>query len=168
MLMLLDIKILHILVPNWCSSIFFWHGTSCTHMLWRLTYHCHPVHLCSLSFLFSNQLSWFSFPFFFLGSAIGFRLDSLLKLTDTRAWNHKMTLMHYLCKVQVGTYFLWVHIITWLSNGLKILLEHMVSLSSVNVYSCNLKLLLAIETLSWWIMRCQVLDHILHGFSRAF
>ncbi|KAJ0973756.1 hypothetical protein J5N97_015721 [Dioscorea zingiberensis] len=33
------------------------------------------------------------------GSAIGFRLDSLLKLTDTRAANNKMTLMHYLCKV---------------------------------------------------------------------
>ncbi|XP_022997918.1 formin-like protein 20 isoform X2 [Cucurbita maxima] len=33
------------------------------------------------------------------GSAIGFRLDSLSKLTDTRATNNKMTLMHYLCKV---------------------------------------------------------------------
>ncbi|KAH9603068.1 hypothetical protein KSS87_012010 [Heliosperma pusillum] len=33
------------------------------------------------------------------GSAVGFRLDSLLKLTDTRARNTKMTLMHYLCKV---------------------------------------------------------------------
>ncbi|KAJ4957608.1 hypothetical protein NE237_024719 [Protea cynaroides] len=33
------------------------------------------------------------------GSAIGFRLDSLLKLTDTRARNSKITLMHYLCKV---------------------------------------------------------------------
>ncbi|KAL6345536.1 hypothetical protein AAG906_017261 [Vitis piasezkii] len=33
------------------------------------------------------------------GSAIGFRLDSLLKLTDTRARNNKMTLMNYLCKV---------------------------------------------------------------------
>ncbi|MED6170823.1 hypothetical protein PIB30_034817 [Stylosanthes scabra] len=33
------------------------------------------------------------------GSALGFRLDSLLKLTDTRAKNNKMTLMHYLCKV---------------------------------------------------------------------
>ncbi|CAN6477401.1 unnamed protein product [Victoria cruziana] len=33
------------------------------------------------------------------GSAIGFRLDSLLKLADTRAVNNKMTLMHYLCKV---------------------------------------------------------------------
>ncbi|CAN1811951.1 Formin-like protein 13 [Linum perenne] len=33
------------------------------------------------------------------GAAIGFRLDSLLKLTDTRARNNKMTLMHYLCKV---------------------------------------------------------------------
>ncbi|KAK7377124.1 hypothetical protein VNO80_02544 [Phaseolus coccineus] len=32
------------------------------------------------------------------GSAVGFRLDSLLKLTDTRARNSKMTLMHYLCK----------------------------------------------------------------------
>ncbi|KAK2973125.1 hypothetical protein RJ640_012604 [Escallonia rubra] len=36
---------------------------------------------------------------FVLGSAIGFRLDSLLKLTETRARNNKMTLMHYLCKV---------------------------------------------------------------------
>ncbi|KAL0295789.1 UNVERIFIED_CONTAM: Formin-like protein 20 [Sesamum angustifolium] len=32
------------------------------------------------------------------GSALGFKLDSLLKLTDTRASNNK-TLMHYLCKV---------------------------------------------------------------------
>ncbi|KAK4767923.1 hypothetical protein SAY87_003064 [Trapa incisa] len=32
------------------------------------------------------------------GSAIGFKLDSLLKLTDTRATNNKMTLMHFLCK----------------------------------------------------------------------
>ncbi|KAF5192350.1 Formin-like protein, partial [Thalictrum thalictroides] len=35
------------------------------------------------------------------GSAIGFKLDSLLKLSDTRAKNNKMTLMHYLCKVLV-------------------------------------------------------------------
>lgn len=33
------------------------------------------------------------------GSAVGFRLDSLLKLTETRARNNKMTLMHYLCKM---------------------------------------------------------------------
>eukprot|EP00268_Persea_americana_P041874 TRINITY_DN4183_c1_g2_i1.p1 TRINITY_DN4183_c1_g2~~TRINITY_DN4183_c1_g2_i1.p1 ORF type:complete len:298 (-),score=53.23 TRINITY_DN4183_c1_g2_i1:467-1300(-) len=33
------------------------------------------------------------------GSAIGFKLDSLLKLSDTRAKNNKMTLMHYLCKL---------------------------------------------------------------------
>ncbi|XP_039005238.1 formin-like protein 20 isoform X2 [Hibiscus syriacus] len=33
------------------------------------------------------------------GSAVGFKLDSLLKLTDTRAATSKMTLMHYLCKV---------------------------------------------------------------------
>ncbi|KAJ0585766.1 putative tensin phosphatase, C2 domain, formin, FH2 domain, protein-tyrosine phosphatase [Helianthus annuus] len=33
------------------------------------------------------------------GSAVGFKLDSLLKLTDTRASNSRMTLMHYLCKL---------------------------------------------------------------------
>lgn len=33
------------------------------------------------------------------GSAVGFRLDSLLKLSDIRARNNRMTLMHYLCKV---------------------------------------------------------------------
>nr|XP_016489524.1 PREDICTED: formin-like protein 20 isoform X2 [Nicotiana tabacum] len=33
------------------------------------------------------------------GSAVGFKLDSLSKLTDTRATNNRMTLMHYLCKV---------------------------------------------------------------------
>ncbi|XVF50067.1 hypothetical protein PTKIN_Ptkin04bG0064600 [Pterospermum kingtungense] len=33
------------------------------------------------------------------GSAVGFKLDSLLKLADTRASTSKMTLMHYLCKV---------------------------------------------------------------------
>ncbi|XP_016178647.2 cell division cycle protein 48 homolog [Arachis ipaensis] len=32
-------------------------------------------------------------------SAIGFKLDSLLKITDTCASNNKMTLMHYLCKL---------------------------------------------------------------------
>lgn len=37
------------------------------------------------------------------GSAIGFRLDSLLKLIDIRARNNKMTLMHYLCKCS-GTF----------------------------------------------------------------
>ncbi|CAN4094632.1 unnamed protein product [Withania somnifera] len=33
------------------------------------------------------------------GSAAGFKLDSLLKLNDTRSWSNKMTLMHYLCKI---------------------------------------------------------------------
>eukprot|EP00899_Mesostigma_viride_P003760 jgi/Mesvir1/13385/Mv15054-RA.1 len=33
------------------------------------------------------------------GSASGFKLDTLLKLSDTRSKNAKMTLMHYLCKV---------------------------------------------------------------------
>jgi len=32
------------------------------------------------------------------GAAVGFRLDSLLKLSDIRARNNSMTLMHYLCK----------------------------------------------------------------------
>ncbi|CAH1428330.1 unnamed protein product [Lactuca virosa] len=32
------------------------------------------------------------------GAAVGFKLDSLLILTDTRASDSKMTLMHYLCK----------------------------------------------------------------------
>ncbi|KAK9080420.1 hypothetical protein SSX86_000178 [Deinandra increscens subsp. villosa] len=33
------------------------------------------------------------------GAAVGFKLDSLLKLTDTRAQVGRMTLMHYLCKL---------------------------------------------------------------------
>ncbi|GJZ06438.1 formin-like protein 13 isoform X1 [Tanacetum coccineum] len=33
------------------------------------------------------------------GSAVGFRLDSLLKLSEIRGKNNRMTLMHYLCKV---------------------------------------------------------------------
>ncbi|KAL6533841.1 hypothetical protein OROHE_013674 [Orobanche hederae] len=33
------------------------------------------------------------------GSAVGFRLDSLLKLSETRSRNNKLTLIHYLCKV---------------------------------------------------------------------
>ncbi|KAI3884364.1 hypothetical protein MKX03_006842 [Papaver bracteatum] len=33
------------------------------------------------------------------GSALGFKLDSLLKLGETRAYTSKMSLMHYLCKV---------------------------------------------------------------------
>lgn len=43
-------------------------------------------------------------PFMLLiaGSAVGFKLDSLLKLSDTRARNNKMTLMHYLCKVDMS------------------------------------------------------------------
>lgn len=33
------------------------------------------------------------------GAAVGFKIDSLLKLTDTKTRNNKMTLMHYLAKV---------------------------------------------------------------------
>lgn len=55
----------------------------------------------------SSTEFWFTSPFglcykftyTYAGSAIGFRLDSLLKLTDTRARNNKITLMNYLCKV---------------------------------------------------------------------
>jgi hypothetical protein len=43
--------------------------------------------------------SHFILLIFIAGSAVGFKLDSLLKLSDTRARNNKMTLMHYLCKV---------------------------------------------------------------------
>ncbi|KAJ4907899.1 hypothetical protein Rs2_11557 [Raphanus sativus] len=32
------------------------------------------------------------------GAAVGFKLDSLSKLSDIHAANRKMTLMHYLCK----------------------------------------------------------------------
>lgn len=46
------------------------------------------------------------------GSAVGFKLDSLLKLTDTRASNSKMTLMHFLCKVVISL-DLDEHIIWW-------------------------------------------------------
>ena len=35
-----------------------------------------------------------------VGSAVGFKLDSLLKLSETRASTGRMTLMHYLCKVK--------------------------------------------------------------------
>jgi hypothetical protein len=44
-------------------------------------------------------INYFATVYFLIGAAVGFRLDSLLKLTDTRATNNKMTLMHYLCKV---------------------------------------------------------------------
>lgn len=36
---------------------------------------------------------------FCLGAAVGFKLDSLPKLSETRARSNRMTLMHYLCKV---------------------------------------------------------------------
>ena len=42
--------------------------------------------------------------FFCVGAAVGFKLDSLPKLSETRARNNRMTLMHYLCKV--NCYFL--------------------------------------------------------------
>ncbi|MBA0865025.1 hypothetical protein Goshw_008246, partial [Gossypium schwendimanii] len=55
---------------------------------------------------------------FFLpsGSAVGFRLDSLLKLTETRARNNKMTLMHYLCKVKDHLPFLLSLILMFVLN----------------------------------------------------
>lgn len=84
-------------------------------ILWVL---CELLCIDDMSYLLSMYgifWSWFDVIFFFVvtllanlnhqmipnytGSAIGFKLDSLLKLTDTRASNSKMTLMHYLCKV---------------------------------------------------------------------
>lgn len=60
--------------------------------------------------------SHFILLIFIAGSAVGFKLDSLLKLSDTRARNNKMTLMHYLCKVdklklETSNY----HIVSWVS-----------------------------------------------------
>lgn len=52
----------------------------------------HYVQLISLDVVF--QGAWNC-----TGSAVGFKLDSLLKLSDTRASNSRMTLMNYLCKV---------------------------------------------------------------------
>ncbi|KAK8943415.1 Formin-like protein 20 [Platanthera guangdongensis] len=60
------------------------------------------------------------------GSAIGFRLDSLSKLTDTRATNNKITLMHYLCKViaSKSSYLLNFHEdLTTLESASKIQLK---------------------------------------------
>uniref|UniRef100_A0A3Q7H6A2 Formin-like protein n=1 Tax=Solanum lycopersicum TaxID=4081 RepID=A0A3Q7H6A2_SOLLC len=51
------------------------------------------------------------------GSAVGFRLDSLLKLTETRARNNKMTLMHYLCKVDKKEL---VSEVRWINQGLSL------------------------------------------------
>ncbi|MCD7447520.1 hypothetical protein HAX54_031016 [Datura stramonium] len=55
----------------------------------------------SLNFPVFTQGIEYGYIFYLFGLvlAIGFKLDSLLKLTDTRATNNRMTLMHYLCKV---------------------------------------------------------------------
>jgi len=71
--------------------------------------HLHNFFTIALDFyllLFTSfcQSPMFIFSDLLLGSAIGFRLDSLLKLTETRARDKKMTLMHYLCKVHVANY----------------------------------------------------------------
>ncbi|TVU49536.1 hypothetical protein EJB05_00849 [Eragrostis curvula] len=42
----------------------------------------------------TRQTKWANYH----GQAVGFRLDSLLKLIETRATNSRMTLMHFLCK----------------------------------------------------------------------
>ena len=42
----------------------------------------------------------------FLGGVVEFRLETILKLTDTRARNSRMTLMHYLCKVLISFAFM--------------------------------------------------------------
>lgn len=66
------------------------------------------------------------------GSAVGFKLDSLLKLADTRASNNKMTLMHYLCKVllliipllNLFVPFLWAVYVYFLPGWLEELHVH--------------------------------------------
>ncbi|CAI9771636.1 unnamed protein product [Fraxinus pennsylvanica] len=64
------------------------------------------------------------------GSAIGFKLDSLLKISDTRARNNKMTLMHYLCKGQLTQkYLLLVHLNLAHKIQLKSLAEEMQAVS---------------------------------------
>lgn len=63
--------------------------------------HCLISFDCSLLYFFLAALQ---FVLFIVGSAVGFRLDSLLKLSDTRARNNKMTLMHYLSKVYICSY----------------------------------------------------------------
>lgn len=65
---------------------------------WRLV-----LILFLILFIFQGHLSKIIsqlFSKYAAGSAVGFKLDSLLKLSDTRAKNNKMTLMHYLCKVE--------------------------------------------------------------------
>lgn len=57
---------------------------------------------------------------FFVGSAVGFRLDSLLKLSDTRARNNKMTLMHYLSKVPLYSYIYISHFWIYCSTAQKL------------------------------------------------
>ncbi|KAJ4788174.1 Formin-like protein [Rhynchospora pubera] len=60
------------------------------------------------------------------GSAVGFKLDSLLKLADTRGKDSKVTLMHYLCKVTATK---WPHLMDFheelagLENASKIQLK---------------------------------------------
>jgi hypothetical protein len=61
----------------------------------------HVIFISLVSYSYFSWLYYSSICFFFVGSAVGFRLDSLLKLSDTRARNNKTTLMHYLSKVQL-------------------------------------------------------------------
>ncbi|KAL3655288.1 hypothetical protein CASFOL_001074 [Castilleja foliolosa] len=70
------------------------------------------------------------------GAAVGFKMDSLLKLTDTRAANSRMTLMHYLCKVLAAKtpelldfYKDFVHLEVASKIQLKPLAEEMQSIS---------------------------------------
>ncbi|KDO55466.1 hypothetical protein CISIN_1g0011561mg, partial [Citrus sinensis] len=66
------------------------------------------------------------------GSAVGFKLDSLLKLTDTRASNSKMTLMHYLCKIQLKSLAEEMQAII---KGLEKTLKGFISVAEVEVAS---------------------------------
>lgn len=67
-------------------------------------------------YFFLNVSPYHYFRFYFAGAAVGFKLDSLLKLSDTRARNNKMTLMHYLCKVEtlkIRLFHIYICIGSW-------------------------------------------------------
>ncbi|KAK3029751.1 hypothetical protein RJ639_038028 [Escallonia herrerae] len=71
------------------------------------------------------------------GSAIGFKLDSLLKLSDTRARNNKMTLMHYLCKIAIVVTPLSFTMMNYLISQGRI--QYLTILEDVTKFLCALE-----------------------------
>lgn len=96
--------------------------------------------------------------FLLTGSAIGFRLDSLLKLTDTRSRNSKMTLMHYLCKVRDFSIVSHSLLLTSiLYSWHTLVFSSLKNVSHARIYRCSLKnfrsYLIFLKT--WWAWRLQ-------------